>query len=557
MRATVLCALLALLLFGGGASAQRTQLSSSNQPPANQASPEGKDTLSAEASVAYERTGWDLYHSQQYQEALSNFQNAISLNQSNANAYFGLGNCYYQLAQFREATESYQLHLALHSSAEGYYWLGRSLYQLQSYEAAGAAFQKAIQIKPDDSDTRLWLAQCFFKLKSYQQAAVEYQQVIELTPTNSYAHGCLGNSLYQLKSYSRAAVEYRQASELAPDNFDVHYWLGNALCKLKRFAEAADAYQQAIRIKPDDFWARYRRGYALMESLQFAEALPDLEKAHELKKGDRRAKLDLFLIYLATSEFTKAAGLYPVGYPIGVGAIVISFGLGTSLLLRQSFRLSQVASPGLAFAIGWILICFEGQLACTFAAGLLGLTYASGSFVAALIAAPLPLLIAALVAFPRQIWGPPFALPHSFPRKTLAIACLAMLLVYLGSSGYENFIAWVTHKPFPEAKNLSVIKDMIGHHPELAILIVVVLWPMVEEILFRGLLFGALRKWLTPAWTIVITAVLFATIHGDPYFLVPLVAVGILLGWVRHRTGSVWFSVVIHILNNALAFAFS
>jgi tetratricopeptide (TPR) repeat protein/membrane protease YdiL (CAAX protease family) len=632
------------------------RLAENDQPSADRKLPQAGPSDSSN-SMAYTRSGWSRYRSQQYQEALRDFQEAILLNSTNASAWFGLGNCRYGLAEYEQAADSFRQYVILRSSAEGHYWLGNSLlkllrfrdaetefrkaidldrtkplyydglawslfklerypeaipvyekavslggdsvhrclclsfcyyrtknysqardlcrkcisldpnnsdayfglgtslYGLEAYGSAIEAFRKAIQIKPDDPDAHVWLGDGLYQVKSYRQAEREYREVIRLVPTNSYAHLRLGDCFYQSRSYQQAESEYRQAVKLAPRDFPAHSYLGDALFQQRRFAQAADAYQEAIRMKPEDFEGRYWRGVSLMGSMQFAEAVPDLEKAHELKPEDRTAEYDLFFAYLITSQYKKASEIYPVGFGIGAAALLISFGLGAALLLKKSFQVSATETPGLGFTIGWILIFFEGQFACTFVAGLFGLTFASGSLVAGMAAAPVPLLIAALTAFPKQTWGKPFARPHTLPWKSAGAACLALFFVWLGNSGYVKLMAVITHRPAPPPHNLPFIEETIKGRPALAIVAVAMLMPMAEEVLFRGLLFGALQKRLGGGWTILTTAIVFGASHGDFFYFVPLTAIGVVLGWARNRTGSVWVSALVHILNNALALA--
>ena len=76
--------------------------------------------------------------------------------------------------------------------------------------------------------------------------------------------------------------------------------------------------------------------------------------------------------------------------------------------------------------------------------------------------------------------------------------------------------------------------------------------PIVEEIFFRGLLFGALRKrGVNAVWTIVVTAVIFAGFHLEPTRLLILLPTGLVLGWVRWKTGSTGASMLAHGLINA------
>jgi len=71
--------------------------------------------------------------------------------------------------------------------------------------------------------------------------------------------------------------------------------------------------------------------------------------------------------------------------------------------------------------------------------------------------------------------------------------------------------------------------------------------PVVEELFFRGLFFGALRKrGVGAVLTIVITAVVFAGFHLEPLRFLVLLPTGLVLGWVRWRTGSTGAAMLTH-----------
>lgn len=83
-------------------------------------------------------------------------------------------------------------------------------------------------------------------------------------------------------------------------------------------------------------------------------------------------------------------------------------------------------------------------------------------------------------------------------------------------------------------------------------LLVMVGAPIVEELFFRGLFYGAVRKaGANPVWTILITAVVFAAFHIEPVRFLVLLPTGLVLGWVRWKTGSTAASMVTHGLVNA------
>lgn len=81
--------------------------------------------------------------------------------------------------------------------------------------------------------------------------------------------------------------------------------------------------------------------------------------------------------------------------------------------------------------------------------------------------------------------------------------------------------------------------------------------PIVEEIAFRGMLYGALAKaHVNEHLVVVITALVFALFHFEPKRFLILFVIGIILGEVRRRTGSTSAAIVAHVVNNAPAAIF-
>src|SRR5262249_54711405 len=76
------------------------------------------------------------------------------------------------------------------------------------------------------------------------------------------------------------------------------------------------------------------------------------------------------------------------------------------------------------------------------------------------------------------------------------------------------------------------------------------LMPLFEEALFRGMLQPVLVQYLRPAAGIVVTSILFGAMHGLDAFL-PIFALSLLLGWIRHRTQRLSAAWAVHALHNA------
>jgi hypothetical protein len=84
-----------------------------------------------------------------------------------------------------------------------------------------------------------------------------------------------------------------------------------------------------------------------------------------------------------------------------------------------------------------------------------------------------------------------------------------------------------------------------------AALIVVIAAPLTEELLVRGTLWNALAAYRIPSWVVlVLTALVFAQLHGEATRTVALFGQGLVLGLARHYSGRVGASVVAHAANN-------
>jgi len=81
----------------------------------------------------------------------------------------------------------------------------------------------------------------------------------------------------------------------------------------------------------------------------------------------------------------------------------------------------------------------------------------------------------------------------------------------------------------------------------------VVLAPLVEEILFRGLLQRLVSRAWGPWAGIVVSALVFGLVHGEPWFLFGLIAVGLVLGFLYEATGSLIACWAAHALHNAVS----
>ena len=88
-------------------------------------------------------------------------------------------------------------------------------------------------------------------------------------------------------------------------------------------------------------------------------------------------------------------------------------------------------------------------------------------------------------------------------------------------------------------------------------LLTVVVAPVCEEWLFRGIILKGLLSRYSPLKAIIWSALMFGVIHFNPWQGIPVFFAGLMIGWIYWRTRSLWLCIFIHAVNNAAAFIFS
>lgn len=89
----------------------------------------------------------------------------------------------------------------------------------------------------------------------------------------------------------------------------------------------------------------------------------------------------------------------------------------------------------------------------------------------------------------------------------------------------------------------------------LAFIALVVLAPIAEELLFRGYLFGTLRRMIAFWPSTIIVSALFGLVHGQWNVALDTFALSIILCFMREHTKSVWAPILLHMLKNGVAFS--
>lgn len=171
--------------------------------------------------------------------------------------------------------------------------------------------------------------------------------------------------------------------------------------------------------------------------------------------------------------------------------------------------------------------------------------------------------IAAALVFLLLLW------PHRVPVGVLGLqrTRLAQRLA-IGLRGYcawmPLFVAtvvavagvtrWLRLEPQPQAIVIMLLEESRPRLLMVLMGLVTVIGPAVEEVVFRGVTYAALRRRWGVRAGLVGSAALFAAMHADPFAFAPIFVLGLLLGWLYEHTGSLVPSIAVHMMHNSVMF---
>lgn len=126
--------------------------------------------------------------------------------------------------------------------------------------------------------------------------------------------------------------------------------------------------------------------------------------------------------------------------------------------------------------------------------------------------------------------------------RALGLAFVTLLLVGAINLALQAMMDQPLHNP-----QVEVLAPLAVSLPSIiaVALLVAVVFPFVEEVVFRGLLYVWLRRFSVPV-AYVGSAALFAAAHGILVLLPALFAIGLILAWTYETSDSLWPPILLH-----------
>ncbi len=271
-------------------------------------------------------------------EAQLSCRQALEIDASHADSLHLMGLVSLHARQFDHAVEWLTRAIRQDGRAEYLATLGLTLKQAGRLEEAFAAFDKAVQLQPDDAERWKALGSVLAALNRPNDALLAYQHVMKLNPQHWEGANLVGNLLYQmqrfeqalahfnlanwlkpdhvatlfarartqraLKRYPQCLADYRRAHALAPSDPVICNNIGDALVGLDRYEEGLDWFDKALQLRPDFVEVLVNRAFALFQLHRFEEAMAAYARVVALDPNDARSAWQLAHLQLQTGDFT-------------------------------------------------------------------------------------------------------------------------------------------------------------------------------------------------------------------------------------------------------------
>lgn len=131
------------------------------------------------------------------------------------------------------------------------------------------------------------------------------------------------------------------------------------------------------------------------------------------------------------------------------------------------------------------------------------------------------------------------------------------VLIGIGTVGFGLIITNLTIYLMQDTQilesALKLLEEAFDGQGPLVFLVVVIGAPIVEEILFRGILFGKLIDVLSPKMAIFLSGAVFGIYHFNIIQTPNTFVMGMVLAYVYYKTGNIKEPILIHLTNNLLA----
>lgn len=256
----------------------------------------------ADYKEGYYKLAYAYRQKREWADAADYYRRVLAIDGTRLDCYYGLGASLQGLGDTKGAIAAYDKYVALEKAPAKQRFVDSAKAELIKLDpsrapkevpppAPAAAKVDVAQLRADGDAAK--------KAGKLDEAKAAYEKILEVDPNNVEALNELGNVMFGLKKYDEAAKVFAQAVKRDPKFSLGWYNLAHAYRKLDKKADAANAYKTYIKLKPEDPDPYYGLGQSLKglgevnEAIEAFKTYIKMEKRPEEQKWVDKAKAEL------------------------------------------------------------------------------------------------------------------------------------------------------------------------------------------------------------------------------------------------------------------------
>lgn len=243
-----------------------------------------------------------------YQAAIEQYKQAISLVPNNGTAHFGKGSAHYYLKENDLALA--ELDMALRQGYKPLEIHKRRWFvhdAAKNHAAALADIKEILKLEPNNQDFLVALGDSNFGTGNFPEALAAYQKVVLKVPNNADLFFKIAEVQFKLNNTDGEASAAEEAIKKNTRFLgDSYFYLGDARQKQRRFTEAIDAYKRALASKPEIYEAYRNLAELYRRENRIPEAIDISKKALRQFPNDGNIYTDLSWYYSLSDRHEDA-----------------------------------------------------------------------------------------------------------------------------------------------------------------------------------------------------------------------------------------------------------
>jgi tetratricopeptide (TPR) repeat protein len=243
-------------------------------------------SVNAQNAKKFFKTGEDFYEAGNYNDAISQFSNALSINPEYKDAYIKRGCAYEETKDFQKAYDDFNRALTFDLKDENiYYHIGKDLYELGKYKEALSMLHRATFFDKKMVEAYQYKILALLKLEQGLDAIKVSDSALALQGSayNYYLCGLVNETL---KSDQKAEWDYLKSIKENKKYIDGYVALANIQVTLNKPEEAIANCNEALKLDPNSRKALIARSKVFVKKVDYRNGIDDISRAIFLSPND-------------------------------------------------------------------------------------------------------------------------------------------------------------------------------------------------------------------------------------------------------------------------------